>query len=189
MSLTHRPGTPVQQQLPPSSRRSRRPSPWTPGNQSWSAGRPTPGAETPGGVNGLRRHDQQQLGKCRRPSDCRDQRPPRQQCGGQQDVRVQAVGSRRQGKPGQQRRTHRARLRESRGLRVGNTTHGAIRAHGSATRPTNSTVPVGRSRTRKMNGRSTRTSTGLGFADSVCITTPVAAAASVPASSTDTKVL
>ena len=92
-------------------------------------------------------------------------------------------------KPGQQPRPHQACPGDDRGLRVGNLTNGAMQAYGFTTLPMNSTVPVGRSRTRNMNGRSNRTFTGLGFADSVCITTPVAAAASVPASSTDTKAL
>ncbi len=61
--------------------------------------------------------------------------------------------------------------------------------YGSSTRPTNRTTPVSLSRIRKMNGLSTVTLTGSGGADSACIMTAVAAAASVPASSTDTNAL
>lgn len=56
---------------------------------------------------------------------------------------------------------------------------------GSITRPTNSTVPVSISRIRKMKGLSISTRVISGIAVKPTIT-PVAAAASVPASSTET---
>ena len=60
---------------------------------------------------------------------------------------------------------------------------------GFSTRPTNRMASVVRSRIKKMKGRSTITFFGSGLPDNKRATTPVAAAASVPSSSTDTNAL
>ena len=66
---------------------------------------------------------------------------------------------------------------------------GAHYGAGFITRPRNRSVPVALSRMRKMKGRSTVTGMGSLVGPEVGTTTAVAAAASVPRSSTDTNAL